>query len=323
MRFSRCVVVPVLLLSYLSFSSSYHGYQNSAIAQRAPIRIDSGSGNFDVKGGPGREEKAITVYSHRPKSFTRRSPVLFVIPGAGRNGSDYRDSWIAASEKYGVLILSPQYLEKDYPEFWSYNLAGMLTDVEVNRVEGRVVRFNVSKNPKDWIFGDFDRIFNEVRSQLDLERTTYDMFGHSAGGQVLHRLALFHPQSKASRIVVANSGWYTVPTFDDTFPYGLGNSTATEDQVTKAFQTDLVVFLGELDNETETRGDLVRTPEVDIQGISRVERCRYFFKKATETARTLKAPFNWKLHVVPKVGHDMQRMGEAAAEYLYSDSRSR
>ena len=151
----------------------------------------------------------------------------------------------------------------------------------------------------------------------------YDMFGHSAGGQVLHRLTLFHPQSKADRLLAGNSGWYTVPTFSDTFPYGLENSTATAEQTVKALQANLVVFLGELDDETETRGDLVRTPEVDVQGISRFQRGQYFFRKAMETAQQLNAKFNWQLKVVPNVGHDVQRMSEAAAEYLYSDARSR
>ena len=302
-----------------------HGlsYQNTRPAPVNSIRIDSGSGNFVAKGGLGHEEKAITVFYHKPKNFTRRSPVLIVVPGAGRNGSDYRDAWVDASERHGVLILSPQYAEKEYPQFWSYNLGGMLTNVEISRDQSRILHFDVNRNPNDWIFGDFDRIFSDVRDHLGLERTTYDMFGHSAGGQVLHRLTLFHPENEADRILAGNSGWYTVPTFGDSFPYGLGNSTATAEQVVKALQAELVVFLGELDNESETRGDLVRTPEVDVQGISRTQRGRYFFRKAMETTETLNVQFNWKLKVVPNVGHDIQRMSEAAAEYLYSDAQSR
>ena len=325
-RLSRYVVVAVLLFLCRGphvIIPSYQSLQSAEISQANRVRIEFGSGNFVTKGGPGREEKVLTIFYHKPKNFTQRSPVLIVVPGAGRNARDYRDVWVDASEKHDVLILSPQYAEKDYPDFWSYNLGGMLTDVEINRDQGRVVRFTVNRNPNDWIFGDFDRIFSEVRDQLGLERTTYDMFGHSAGGQVLHRLTLFHPQSKAGRILAANSGWYTVPTFDDTFPYGLANSTATAEQVVKALQADLVVFLGELDNESETRGDLVRTPEVDVQGISRIRRGQYFYRKAMETAEKLNAKFNWRLKVVPKVGHDVQRMSEAAAEYLYSDAQPR
>ena len=47
------------------------------------------------------------------------------------------------------------------------------------------------------------------------------MFGHSAGGQVLHRLAIFRPNNKADRILASNSGWYTIPTITNIFPTGL------------------------------------------------------------------------------------------------------
>ena len=143
------------------------------------------------------------------------------------------------------------------------------------------------------------------------------MFGHSAGGQLLHRLALFYPNHRADRLLAANSGWYTVPTFDDVFPYGLANSISTPEQIEMAFGSNLVVFLGELDDENEVRGDLVRTPEVDVQGISRIARGRHFYGTAVKTAKTLGIELKWKLEVVPGVGHDLQRMSDAAAEYLY------
>lgn len=36
-----------------------------------------------------------------------------------------------------------------------------------------------------------------------------------------------------------------------------------------------------------------------------------------ETAEQLDLELNWKLEIVPGVGHDFRRMSEAAAEYLY------
>ncbi len=84
-----------------------------------------------------------------------------------------------------------------------------------------------------------------------------------------------------------------------------------------AFGSNLVVFLGELDDENEVRGDLVRTPEVDVQGISRIARGKHFYGMAVKTATTLGIELKWKLEVVPGVGHDLQRMSDAAAEYLY------
>lgn len=286
-------------------------------ARTSEIHIGDGSGSFTLAGGVGREGKPITVFYHKPGTFTPRSPVLIVVPGAGRNGWTYRDAWVSASDEHGLLILSPSYSEDHYPEFWSYNLAGMITDVKVNQGASPVVSFRIVSDPSAWIFSDFDRLFREVKDHLSLETRTYDMFGHSAGGQLLHRLALFHTGSMVNRLLAANSGWYTVPTFDDEFPYGLANSALTPATIEAAFGAKLVVFLGELDNENETRGDLVRTPEVDVQGISRIERGKYFYNAAVQTAAELGSELEWKVEIVPDVGHDIQRMSAAAADYLY------
>jgi hypothetical protein len=286
-------------------------------ARTEQLHIGDGSGSFVLAGGVGREHKTISVFYHKPGTLTPRSPVLIVVPGAGRNGGTYRDAWVKASEEHGVLILSPSYSEDHYPEFWSYNLAGMITDVTVNQGATPAVTFRIVNDPSAWLFSDFDRLFKEVKEHLGLEANTYDMFGHSAGGQLLHRLVLFRPGSMANRVLAANSGWYTVPTFDDVFPYGLANSTLTRATVEAAFGADLVVFLGELDDENEVRGDLVRTPEVDVQGVSRIERGKYFYNSAVRTAAGLGAELKWKLEVVPGVGHDLERMSTAAADYLY------
>jgi hypothetical protein len=281
------------------------------------VALEPGSGSFVMAGAAGRRAKSIDVYYHVPAGFTADSPVLLVAPGAGRDAWDYRDVWVEASETHGVVVLSPHYSEAEYPEFWSYNLAGMLRNVEINDARTAMVGYEISTEPSEWIFGDLDRIFASVRSALGLRAQHYDLFGHSAGGQLLHRYVIFGRSALVGRVYAANSGWYTVPTFDDEFPYGLGGSAATEESLRDAFSKDLVVLLGEMDDRNETRGDLARTPEIDVQGLSRIERGRYFFEVAEATAERLETEFNWSMVVVPGVGHDRVGMSRAAAEQLY------
>ncbi len=276
------------------------------------INITQGSSMFFVEGGSD-PDKVIRVRYHQPANFTRGSSVMIVLPGAGRNGIDYRNAWVEASEEYGLLVLALEYPEKYYPEFWSYNLGGMIYDVNI-----REDTYKITLDPSQWIFQDFDRIFNLVKEELDLTSESYDLFGHSAGGQVIHRLALFHPQSMADRIVAANSGWYTLPSNNQPFPYGLDGIIPSSEQLD--FSSQLTVFLGEKDDANETRGDLRRSPEVDVQGTHRLARGQYFYQVAKELAEEREMEFNWQIHVLPNVGHDYKTMSQHAASYLYGNS---
>lgn len=357
----------VMLCAALATGIAFAADAGSTIALQPDPAITVGSGSFVIPGGAGREERSIEVHYHRPANLASKSPVLLVIPGAGRNGDDYRDAWREASEQHGVLVLSPSYSEKHYPEYWSYNLGNMPGSVTldlgvqlttqpsewqygnqveasddndtlerlaqadpllrhiavfalsgmVGNVDATASDLTVNQDRTNWIYSDFDRIFAAARRALDLETTQYDAFGHSAGGQILHRLALFHPDNDADRIVAANSGWYTVPDLDRDFPYGLKGTGMSEDEIGRAFSRNLVVLLGEKDDESETRGSLRRTPEAMEQGPGRIQRGRYFFKVAAETARKIDAELNWIVEIVPGVGHEYRRMATATARLLY------
>jgi len=280
------------------------------------INIQNGAGKFLIEGGF-KKEKTIVIHYYKPKNLTSKSPVVFVVPGAGRNGNNYRDAWIEKAEEYNVLVFSPEYSEKNYPGFWSYNLAGMIKDVIINEEKTAMIGFKISKRPNEWIYNDFDRIFNLIKEELSLGTDTYDMFGHSAGGQILHRLAIFKSENKANRILASNSGWYTVPIDMEVFPYGLNESNTSSSKVD--FSTNLILFLGEKDDANETRGDLRHSPEVDKQGLYRLERGKYFYNESKKIASKWRSDFNWKLEIVPDVGHDYKGMSKAAADYLYKN----
>ncbi len=282
------------------------------------VTIENGSGKFLIDGGF-KNEKKIVIHYYKPQNLKSESPVLIVIPGAGRDGDEYRDAWIEKANKYNILVLSPEYSEKYYPEFWSYNLAGMIKDVEINYERTTMIGFKINENPNEWIYKDFDRIFNMTKQKLDLKTDFYDLFGHSAGGQILHRLAIFKSDNKANKILAANSGWYTLPTDKEDFPTGLKNSYISEKDID--FSKKLVLFLGEKDDADETRGDLRHSIELDKQGLHRLERGTYFYNESKKIASELNAEFNWKLEIIPNIGHDFREMSKAAADYLYKAAK--
>ncbi len=292
------------------------------------INISEGSGSFDIQGSGLHQGDVITVFYHKPANFSRNSQVLLVIPGAGRNGDDYRDSWVEASEKYNVLILAPSYPEAAY-NYGDYHLGGVVKNLNLSKgvsfkqgtnqvlVDEDVVAFHVNPNRADWIFNDFDRIFELAKDATDSKQKGYDVFGHSAGGQILHRFAIFQPRSRARRILASNAGTYTLPNYETDFPFGMKNVGIPQKQLKRSFQKDLVLFLGELDNDSETRGRMLRSKTADVQGTNRLARGRHFFKESRKVAETNRLKFHWKLEVVPKVGHDQKKMATAAADYLY------
>ena len=205
---NKKIILTSLLLFYCISSLCFGQEANNK-------QIISGSGSFLIKGGINHENDSIKVHYYKPKDYKANYSILIVLPGGGRNGDGYRDKWIDLAEEYNLLILSPSYSEKYYPKVEDYNL-GRFSNSSL--IKGSNKKSNLKE---EWIFDDFDRVFDATVKIVGSTEKTYDIFGHSAGGQIAHRLVLFNPNTKVNRIVAANSGWYTLPNFDTEFPYGL------------------------------------------------------------------------------------------------------
>jgi len=339
---SKVKVLSIVCIFIMGVSGCAHknNEQSNNINNQVSIttpNIKFGSGSFSVKGGKNREQHTVNVFYHKPKGFTEHSPILIVIPGAGRNADDYRDSWIASSEKYNTLILSPSYKEKEY-DFAAYHLGGVIENIKFlkapkqekynNRMvfkidDDRDLSFNPNYDSESFIFEDFDRIFDDTVKALNSKQTQYDIFGHSAGGQIAHRLAVFKPNTKANRILASNSGSYTVPSLQEKLPFGTLDALLSKSHLQQAFSEELILFIGEKDNENETGGMILHSPAVNKQGLHRLSRARYFYNKSKKMAAELGLEFNWQLIIVPDVGHKYRLMGQAAASYLYQETNNK
>lgn len=271
-----------------------------------------GAGSFQMHGGFGHEEDSITVHYYKPVDYSKDFKVLIVLPGGGRNGDGYRDKWIDLAEEYNLLILSPSYSKEYYPKVEDYNLGRLSSSSFV------ITTQKSCHKREPWILDDFDRIFDSAVHRFGSSEERYDLFGHSAGGQIAHRLALFNPDTKVNRIVAANAGWYTLADYSTEFPYGLKDVVLTENHLNLSFNSKLIILLGELDNEHETRGHLRTTDLANQQGSGRFARGQFFFEKAKEQAAQMDCAFFWQKKTVKGVGHSSKKMSLAAAELLYS-----
>ena len=316
-------MLPVVFLM-LSACMTHAAADQSEAGAVTPLDIGSGSFLYFPMG----DRPPIEVFYYRPRSMTSDSSMLLVIPGAGRNADSYRDAWVEASEAHSVLILSPKYPVEEY-DFGGYHMVGAMRDIDLTSAvsyredsnivdldEERLV-YQAESRKEQWILEDFDRIVARGRQLARLNSDSYDAFGHSAGGQILHRFALLLPDSGADRIVAANSGFYTLPDSLAPMPFGLAGMGIGDQSLALGFAKNLVVLIGELDNEHETRGTLLRSASADLQGLHRKARGEYFHTVARARAKQMGTAFNWDLIIVEGVGHDYIRMSGAAAHLLY------
>jgi pimeloyl-ACP methyl ester carboxylesterase len=142
------------------------------------------------------------------------------------------------------------------------------------------------------------------------------LYGHSAGGQFVHRLVLFMPEARYQRAIAANPGFYTFPTPDVAYPYGMEGTPLQTGISNTVFERNFVLMLGTKDTNRHN-SVLRKTPQADRQGVNRFERGRNYFKAAQEVAQRGKAKFNWQLVEVPGVGHSDVGMAQPAATILF------
>lgn len=291
-----------------------------------PKKLEAHAGFFKLPGGLGHEKDHIKIHYYLPQSFTANSRILLIIPGAGRNSADYRNAWLATARQKNFLTAALGYPEENY-DMAAYNMGGVVRNFEAENIDTTTpgvirardsdIKFDINPRRQEWLFNDFDRIFEFLKVATGSLAKTYDIFGHSAGGQILHRLALFHPQSKARNIIAANAGWYTLPELSRTLPTGLKGSPITTGDLAASFASRLTILLGENDNSDSAGGTLLHTPMIDEQGLGRLARGKHFFSVGKIQAQKLGVPFNWSLKTVPDAGHEFEVMSRAAAKILF------
>lgn len=266
--------------------------------------IGVGKGVFVFESYEPLADKPIRVFTYRPEGDLASMPILFVMHGTLRNADDYRDNWIEIADQYGVLVVTPEFNDEDFPGSRGYNLGGMFNE-DGNQVDEQY-----------WAYSLIEPIFDQVVEMTDSEQAGYDIFGHSAGAQFTHRLFLFKQGLRANHVISANAGWYTMPDFEIEFPYGLKNTAVDEEALTNRLESSMLIQLGEEDNDPNHRY-LRTSDEAMEQGAHRFERGHNFYKEAQEIATDNGLNFQWSIRTVPGVGHENAKMAIDIADYLF------
>jgi poly(3-hydroxybutyrate) depolymerase len=239
-----------------------------------------------------------------PPCVSKPCPLVISMHGLARNAVAARDNWIEAAEANDLLIAAPEF-DKDRFPTRLYQLGG---------VQGEADRGN-------WVYSTIERLFDRLKDTDRIVGDSYVLFGHSAGAQFVHRMALLMPEARYSTAVIGNAGYYTLPLSSDAaggrdYPYSLGNTSATIDSLRLSFGKPMLMLLGDQDNDPEHH-QLNNSAGAKAQGPHRLARGQFFFAAAQAEAKRRNLPFNWRMVIVPGVAHEQTRIARAAAKLLF------
>jgi len=252
---------------------------------------------------PAFPDRPLTLHAACPHGFTADTPVLLVHHGVGRNGADYRDYWMKLVDEAGVLAIAIEFSEAAFPTHRWYHF-------------GNLHNADDTANPRaQWTYGIDARLFDALRAQGVTTCDRYGLFGHSAGGQFVHRMLSFGFRDRVAVAVSANAGTYAMPDLEIPWPFGLGETDVDPPALRSFLGFPITVLTGTHDIKTTGRF-FPKGPRSMRQGPHRHARAHTYVRAGHEAAQALRARCAWTVIDVPDVGHDGERMSIAAAPII-------
>jgi hypothetical protein len=248
-------------------------------------------------------ERPVLLRAARPERYSPTTPVLFAHHGDLRNGGDYRDYWLPLVDEAQLLVIVPEFSSSAYPGSAWYNLGNRVDD------DGR------AKPRQEWTYGVPGRLVAALARQGITARRRYGLFGHSSGGQFVHRMISLGLRDGVAAAATANAGTYAMPDLDVAFPYGLGGTEVDEAGLRALLAFRLTVFAGTADIDT-TSEHFPRNEAAMRQGPTRYARAHAYISVARDAAQRRCMTCAWTIVDVADVGHDGAQMSAAAAPVL-------
>lgn len=270
-------------------------------------QLPKGKGMFTFSEYAPFADRPVDVHYYIPPTGDLSDvPVIFVLEGADRGYAYLTEAWSKLAEERKFIFVLPHFDLDLYP-LEDYQETGVLTP---DRKKVREQSHQTSAL--------IDEIFKYIRQHSESKAEKYNIYGHSAGGQFVHRFMLFYDSPYVQKAVVGCPGWYTFPDKEQNFPYGISDVDYIDQEAIKHYLAkDIVIQLGMADTVRESY--LRKTPEAEMQGKNRLERGRKFYQYAQQLVAENNWPFHWRKEEVEGVGHHSILMGEQAIPILLND----
>jgi poly(3-hydroxybutyrate) depolymerase len=244
----------------------------------------------------------VPVWLFQPEGAGRNAPVVVVFHGVRRDAHRYLSEWIPVAQANGIVVVAPEFTREQFPGVEGYNLGYVRNEDGVDR------------RREAWSFGVVEAAFDAACTALGLSTDGYLLFGHSAGAQFAHRFVTWGGGPRMIRAVIANAGWYTIPTTAAAFPYGMNGAPAGAD-LDRALAAPVTILLGTADVDPQ-HPSLNRDPPAMAQGAHRFARGMAYFAAAKAEAKRRGVAFGWTCATAPGIGHDNGGMARFAAPIL-------
>ena len=299
----------------------------------------------------------LDVFYHLPKTIDNDTKVLFVVHGNTRNADDYLNSWIRLTKDKNIAIFAPHFKRSSFISFntlqMSTSSGKIRTDTDLylhNSIDTlfKYIKAKFKLNDKLYdIYGhsagaqfvhryllmstssgkirtdtdlylhnSIDTLFKYIKAKFKLNDKLYDIYGHSAGAQFVHRYLLMSDNPSVNKAVAANAGWYTFLNGAD-FPYGVKNPpiSLTDSNVKKFLSTNLYILIGI--NDIDVDSSINKSKGAQKQGINRLQRAKNFFTYTESIVEQNNLEFKWKYQAVPGAPHSNKVMSKAAVLVLF------
>ena len=247
----------------------------------------------------------LDIFYYLPKTIDDETKIFFVVHGNNRNADDYLKTWIRLTKDENIAIFAPQFKKTSFINF--------------NTLQMSTSNGKIRTNTDLYLNNSIDILFEYIKSKFKLADNLYDIYGHSAGAQFVHRYLLLSDNPKVNKAVAANAGWYTFLNGAD-FPYGVKNPpvSLTDSNVKNFLSTKLYILIGT--NDIDVNSSINKSVGAQKQGINRLQRAENFFKYTESIVKQNNLKFNWKYQAVPGAPHSNKVMSKAAVLILFESS---
>ena len=235
----------------------------------------------------------LSVFTFHPNNCSARG-LVFTFHGQKRNADKYRDHAQQFAERFCLIVYAPKF-DLDRFKSWRYQRGGIVH-------KGKV------QPQSKWTTSLIQPLIDWARRREGMAHKPYFLYGHSAGGQFLSRIAAYTPIKDAQRFVIANPSSHVWPSLNEDAPYGMGGLYSKDnanDQLRNYLKQPITIFLGLDDTGSQS---LSGKKAAMRQGEHRFARGKNAFAVGEAMGHQNAWPFNWTIIKVPGAGHSSREM---------------